>query len=1026
MKKLNFLLLFILFAFTAGAQYATLTVTTPPCHADGVVTANVTGLTPPLTYTWYVNSTTTVHSGITSTSDTYTGFPGGSIFCEITDGVSYAYADDSAAGLPFTYYVSTVAAPCPGVGSATVTVSGGVTPYTYNWYNKATLATVGTTATVSLPAGEYGIMITDAAGCTFGSVYSGDSIVIESIPAFSVTTTNTPANCTNGTASITAISPGAVMPVSYAWSTGATTTSISGLITGVYSVTVTDALGCAATSAQFVPQAIAITVPVTPTPATCIASDGSAIAFGSGGMPPYAYAWSNGSTTQSITGLTAGYYSVNVTDANGCIGSGAGYVGASTPISATYTATPSSCTAPTGSVTLTVTGGTTPYTIAWYTSPPQTGLSATGLSAGDYGFKITDAVGCVQTGAAVVNPVDIISVSYTSTAAQCLLADGALSVTPSGGALPYTYSWSTGATTSSITGIPYGGYTVTITDNNSCSVTKYLGVPYSSPLSVGIASTDASCKYTADGSITAVPYGGTYPYAYTWSTGATTPTASALGAGYYNVTVTDASGCVGSNYTSLGYDASNTSCYCTISGVVYNDTNNNCVRDTGEVGIPDIQMYVSGFGYAYTDAAGYYSFEVPTGSYTLSETILGYYPLSACQLNNVSVVSSAATGCTLNYDFANTVNPIHDMHISTWDYSWPVPGNVYDQVSVVSNEGTVSETGILAGYNTDGQLASPTFTPAGIFSGTGDWYSTPATFPTLAPGSSQEMHMDYNVPTDIPLATSVVFKDTASYIAPISNWLNDYSPWNNVDYFTATVVGSYDPNFKEVSPKGTGPEGIITYNDSVLEYMVHFQNTGTAPAENIVVIDTLDANLNWASLRPVYESHNCVVTMDTHGVVKFTFSDINLPTKASNEVTSNGMFTYTVKTKTGMPLGTQFKNNASIYFDYNAPVVTNTTVNTLGAPTAVNNVQAEATTFSVYPNPAGSNFKAVITSDVVNANAEMRVCDITGKVMIYKQIAIAQGTQTVSVDAAQLSAGVYFISLNEGNKVQTQKLVIIK
>ena len=262
----------------------------------------------------------------------------------------------------------------------------------------------------------------------------------------------------------------------------------------------------------------------------------------------------------------------------------------------------------------------------------------------------------------------------------------------------------------------------------------------------------------------------------------------------------------------------------------------------------------------------------------------------------------------------------------------------------------------------------------------------------------------------------------------MNNWLTDYTPWNNVNYFSTDVVASYDPNFMEVSPKGTGVTGNITYADSNLQYMVHFQNTGTYMAQNIVVIDTLDPNLDWTTLTPIYESAHCKIDLSSTGVAKFTFSNINLPTAASSAMASNGMFTYSIKTRPGLPLGTQFKAHASIYFDYNDPIVTDTTVNTLVASSTTNTNTfgtSQQNSFVIYPNPANRTFNAVINSiDATEAN--MIITDVTGKILMNKTVAIQKGQQTITNDASQLTPGIYFVSFNEHGKMQTQKLVIMR
>ena len=262
----------------------------------------------------------------------------------------------------------------------------------------------------------------------------------------------------------------------------------------------------------------------------------------------------------------------------------------------------------------------------------------------------------------------------------------------------------------------------------------------------------------------------------------------------------------------------------------------------------------------------------------------------------------------------------------------------------------------------------------------------------------------------------------------MTNWLSDYSPWNNVDYFTTIIMSSYDPNFKEVSPKGDGPNGLITYDDSVLEYMVHFQNLGTWYAKKIVVIDTLDRNLDWTTLRPIYQSHKCTVTLSDAGVATFTFDNINLPAKVQDDLKSNGMFTYTIKTRKALPIGTTFKNKADIYFDYNAPITTNTTLNTLGWPlsasTLSGSVQSE-NAFTIYPNPA-ENIVNVMLQHELKTEGTLRITDISGKSMLIKTISPATSLHHFKLDASNLTPGTYFVTLTENGVTNTQKLLIIK
>jgi len=1036
MRKLAFSALFVAFSVISYAQTLSFTLVSPPCNDNGVLKVDMTGLTPPITVSWTTYGTTgtnIIHVVTGTTIDVLSAYSGGPVYVSATDGTHNAY--NSYNGAPaFTYTIASSPEVCPVLGSLSATASGGTAPYTYQWYNTATSAVEGTGTPINLATGTYGVIITDASGCVYGSQYKNEtSNTVGYVAPYTVTLDATPANCTNGTAAVIGISSGATLPVSYLWTNGASTSSISGLSTGTYGVLVTDALGCTANSTSvFVSQSVAINASVTPTPTICTDTSGAIIAYGSGGTSPYSFLWSNGATTQSQTDLGAGLYSVIITDANGCVGSGSGYVNITTPIAVTYSVNPSLCVTANGNATIDPVGGTAPYTTMWYTTPAQTGVTATYLSAGTYDFMVTDAAGCVQTGTVTVPPIDVISLSFTSTPALCTLSTGSLNVAAVGGVSPYTYSWNTGVTTPSLSSVPSGTYAITVTDALGCTTTENTYLSNYSTMSVGLTSTPASCIFNNDGAITATAVGGTPPYSYGWSSGGSTSTIINLPYGPYWINVTDAAGCIASNYSYVPYDASGTDCYCTISGTVYNDLDTNCTLDSGDVGIPNVQVYCSGIGYTYTNASGFYSFQVPTGTYTISESVLPFYPLSSCQNNNIVVTTTAASGCVNTVNFANVADSIHDIHISTWDYSKPVKGNVYTQVTVISNDGTIAEDSILSVYKTDGQLFAPTITPMDIFNGvSSNNYNTAGSFPALNPGADQVFYMDYNVPANIPLNTNVVFVDSAAYKAPMSNWLTDYSPWNNVNYFTTATVASYDPNFKEVNPKGTGTNGLITYADSTLEYMVHFQNTGAEAAQNVIVVDTIDNNLNWTSLRPEYMSAACKVTLQQVGIYKiatFTFNNINLPTNTTSPMLSNGMFTYTIKTNSGLAVGTQFRNHASIYFDGNAPFTTNTTLNTLGSTgsTATNNIQpVNVNSFVVYPNPANMNFYSTINSSNA-ATAQMEVMDVTGKTLISKTIAIQAGTQTISTDVSQLAPGMYFVNLNQNGKMQTAKLVIMK
>ena len=954
--KLYLSTLLLISSVATYSQTGTCTVLHQPCNDDGVLVTTVTGMTPPITFYY---GYTTGHI-VNALCDTFTGYA--SQWVDIYDNFQHYLYLNTGMMPPFTIdqdsTVEVINAVCPNTtGNAQITINSGAMPDSVQWFSTYFgNYFVGTGNPVTLPAGSYHVTAYYN-GC---SAKGGDTalFLINNVSSITFSDTATTASCTNGTVSISNIT-GGIAPYTFLWSNGANTQNINNLTGGNYSVTVTDAQGCYNVQSYiYVPQVPTISVYSTTSAATCLQNNGSITAFGSGGMPPYTYLYSNGATGQTATSLSGGiYYYIEVTDANGCKGNGYKYVNSSTPVTVNYTTTPSSCTASTGSATLNISGGTAPYTVDWATYPPQTGVSINNMPTGTYSFIVTDAVGCVRTGTALIPPQSTIYASISSTNAMCPGNTGNIYANASGTNPPFTFLWSNGITANMLSNVPAGNYYCTITDNAGCSVVKHGYIYLTSPIVIGFNVTPASCLYSSDGSIIANAFGGASPYTFQWSNGMTGSSISGLASGNYYVHVTDVNGCSYSgyyNHTYVGYNPGNDNCYCTIQGKVYVDLNGNCLYDSGEQGVEHIMIHCSGFGYAFTDANGDYSFKVPTGNYTLSESVLYIYPLASCQNNAISANVVAASGCVSTVNFANIVNPLHDIHVLPTCFSGlPIPGFTYTHGLIVQNDGTISEPNIQFGYKHDGQLQFAGSSP-NVFTQQSpiqepDWYSINSGFPTLLPGGSLLINVNYNVPSNIPLATTIAFGDTAVSSLPMSSWLNDYSPWNNVNQYNTTVVGSFDPNFKEVTPKGKDSLGLINTTDSVLDYVIHFQNTGSYYAENIVITDTLDSDLNWASLRPGYSNHEYTATISDDGVLKFTFNNIHLDWKANNEVNSRGLVSYSIKQNPNLSTGTTILNKANIFFDFNSPVYTNTTLNTICGLVSVRDSHNKS--INIYPNP---------------------------------------------------------------------------
>jgi len=1029
MKKYFLLIIAIFTISIANAQNPTGTssIVHQRCYNDGIIAVNVTsGMTLPLTYTYYssyYSNIVAIHSNINAFTDTLynASYPG--YYVQIHDNSGHTLNLSQNFNNPFTidYPINFTSPICPDtLGTGYVTINGGAVPLSVQWYNSDTYPwqyiTTGNPG--NLPINQYiplVFIVTDSNGCT--NYHYVDTIYLEQITNISFNFTTTSANCTNGSATISNIT-GSNPPFTYLWDNGATTPSINNLISGYYPVTITDSIGCAKYDWAYVPQAITITVNKTVTNATCLQNNGSVITFGSGGTPPYTYHYSNGANGQTLSGLSGGtQLQATVTDANGCYGQGSIYIYSTTPISTSYSTTPSSCTVPTGTAYLNISGGNAPYTIVWNTFPQQTGITLSNVLAGLYSFKVTDAVGCVQTGTVNVPAQSTIYASISTTNCTCPNILGTATANVSGSNPPFTFVWSNGAVTQNIINLNAGYYSCTIKDSLGCTLTKNASINTISPINIGFSTTSATCIFTNNGSIHFVATGGTAPYTYIWSTGQTTQTITNQFYGWYNVTVHDANGCVNQKSVYLGYNINNDSCYCTVTGKVFVDIDNDCIYDAGETTVEHIMIHCSDNGYSFTDANGVYSFIVPSGSYTLSENVQYYYPLASCQSNNISINATASSGCVITNNIANIINPINDIHLIRTELNAPVPGNTYTQMLIIENEGTISESNIQVGAANDGQLTYTNSSP-NLFTQTDPinyphWFSINSDFPTLSAGATQIITTNYNVPTNIPLATTINFYDSASYTPPMSNWLNDYSPWNNVNNYQATVVGSFDPNFKEVIPKGTDTLGYIKTSDSVLTYIIHFENTGTYYAQNIVITDTLDNNLNWNTLRPGYSDYNYKAELSENGVLKFTFANINLP--QSNSANNTGLVTYSIKLKDNLNDGTHIRNKAAIYFDYNAPVITNTTLNTISKYVGINEIN-HSSDLKIYPNPTKDN---ITIETNLNNEQRLEIINLIGQTVYTTNI----NNKKTLINTSAFANGVYILKLSSDKETVVRKFV---
>lgn len=447
----------------------------------------------------------------------------------------------------------------------------------------------------------------------------------------------------------------------------------------------------------------------------------------------------------------------------------------------------------------------------------------------------------------------------------------------------------------------------------------------------------------------------------------------------------------------------------TISGHVFNDLNGNCSQDAGEDdlgGIP-VHLIFSGSVMAShsTDSSGNYYFSAGlSNSYDIEIADLsayGYVVLcpSGGSYTNVTPPSSGndfALQCLNSYDLAGSFwawrfRPGFDAYgsICVWNaYCQPTSGTV----SVVTHNPNVSFVSANpAPDNISGDTLSWDFTN---LTNTGYWYNY----------NGFCAYITFHTSTNAQIGDTVCFD---WWITPTAG---DSNVANNSGTFCTTVRNSWDPNAKAVTPLGSGNNGGVLAN-TPMQYVVMFQNTGNDVAYNVHIVDTIDSDLDISTLQIVESSHpmDVVVTGD---VVRFNFNNIMLPDSNSDEPSSHGYVVYNISQKVDLSLGTEIENTARIYFDFNPAIVTNTTLNTIVAPSGIE--QPTAGFAAVYPNPA-SEFLVI----ALNRAADVAVIDMAGRIVTAGMMEPGKN----HLDVRGLSAGIYTIRLSSEDRVMTVKVV---
>jgi hypothetical protein len=926
----------------------------------------------------------------------------------------------SGAAIGHTVSINSYDVLCFGTctGSATATVTGGVGPFTYAWSPSG-----GTSANATgLCAGSYTATVTDQSDMSTATA----TVMITqptAVSAWITSTVNPTCNMCNG--SITANVGGGVAPYTFLWWPGnITSATFTNACAGTYTLSVTDANGCTATTTASLwgaapPNSVSVTA--TPT-VVCVGQTTQLNASFTGGTPPFNFNWTGGpvnfpaSPTPIATPTVTTTYSITITDGLGCTAMGTVLVVVNPAVSANISSTDPTCNQSNGSLTVNVTQAAAPYSILW--SNLATTPTISNIGAGAYNVTVTDANSCTLNLPASLNNIGGPTVTTSVVDAGCTNSLNGNATANASGLSPFTYLWSSAPaqTTMTANNLGVGNYQVTVTDNIGCVTVANAQVNAMSGnlYLYACASSAANCMLP-NGSAFAYVQGGAMPYSYLWSNSSTTSTISSVSGGQYIITVTDANGC-----TQTGSATIPTACNNFVMGQVFYDMNNDGVFNSGDSPYSGLIVGDQTFNYYSSSAnSGYYTVSVPyNGTFDFElPNAPPYYTYNAPSGGH-QIVTFAGLGDTSFVDFALTCPlNVQDLYLNLAS-GIARPGFQQAYSVFCQNRGatTVSDT---IWFRHDSILSLVSANPPfdGYTYPDGYWL-----FSNFAPGNTITKNILMQVPT-IPNGGYVGRQLIAN--ARIEPMSSDTTSPDNGDDEMDIIIASSDPNLKESWSPTMNAAGEIGLNDLELDYTIHFQNCGNDTAFFIIVVDTLPAELDITTFEPGAASHSYTWTIDGHNdtnIVTFTFLNILLPDSGVNEIGSHGYVQFTIERFPNLPIGTTIVNNGDNYFDFNLPVPTNYDVVTITDPL---NVEALTEgTILVYPNPAHSNVNILLSNEFSGSNSTVTLRDISGRTISTMQ---SNGSTQLVLNTENCSAGMYFITVESASEETiTREIIILK
>ncbi len=647
------------------------------------------------------------------------------------------------------------------------------------------------------------------------------------------------------------------------------------------------------------------------------------------------------------------------------------------------------CNQPNGQALVSASGGTGAYSYSWSTTPSQTTVSVTGLPSGATYVKVTDANGCFRIDTAQIGTSTAPALTVTTVPSNCGVAIGSASVAVSGGTAPYTYNWSNGSVLSHADTLRSGIYIIAVTDKNGCSTFAPATITDANGPTIGANITPVTCNGLSNGAIGVAVIGGTSPYTYSWSNGASTQGLSNLPAGPYQVTIKDAAGCKAVQTIVVTQPAA--------ISLILTSTNSICLGATGTV-----TATVSGGTVPYT-----YSWSSGSSASTANALAAGVYSLKVTDNNGCSDTSRAAVSNT-NGPIVSiaTVNNANCSAASGGSVTILVSGGLTPYAYSWSNSVTTANlNGISAGaYNIQVTDAAGCKGTASVAISETPPPVVPICIVTVDNTSQYNKIVWEKAPGLRKIKSYNIYKESTS--AGVY-FLAGNRPYDSLSVFTDKLS---NPNVRSWRYKisqldSCGSESALSPAHKTMHVTV---NQGLANAVNLI----------WDN----YEG----LTFGTY----YLYRDTSLSTFTKIDSFPNNIFTYTDPNPTA-------KYNWYYRIGIDDPTGCNPTIratnydasksntgNRMATGTGIESIEGELNSMVIYPNPGAGIFNLSLNLTTDKQNIGVKVYNDLGELLSANQYTAFSGSFRKQINLTGYPAGIYFVQIVGAKAVVTRRIIV--